>query len=144
MINPILKKPLLDKEIFSNYRPVSNLTYVSKLMEHVIAKQLIDHLESNNLAETFQSAYKQYHSTETVLTSVTNNILTALDRRQAVLLVLLDLSAAFDTVDHSVLLRRLEVRVGSQRHGIALDEVLFDPTLPTCIRRWREIIFSGT
>ncbi len=111
LINPILKKPQLDKEVLSNYRPVSNLTYVSKLIERVIAKQLVDHLESNNLAEIFQSAYKQYHSTETALTFVTNDILTALDQKQAVLLVLLDLSAAFDTVDHRVLLRRLEVRV---------------------------------
>ena len=112
MINPILKKPLLDKEIFSNYRPVSNLTYVSKLIQRAISKQLVDHLESNNLAETFQSAYKQYHSTETALTVVTNNILTVLDRKQAVLLVSLDLSAAFDMVDHTVLLKQLEVRVG--------------------------------
>ncbi len=112
LINPILKKPSLDKEILSNYRPVSNLTYVSKLIERVIVKQLVDHLESNGLVETFQSAYKQYHSTETALTCVTNNILTALDRKQAVLLVLLDLSAAFDTVDHTVLLKWLEARVG--------------------------------
>ena len=51
LINPILKKPLLDKEVLSNYRPVSNLTYVPKLIERVIAKQQVDHLECNNLAE---------------------------------------------------------------------------------------------
>ena len=93
MINPILKKPHLDKVILNNYHPVSNLTFISKLIEMVVVKQLIDHLEVNLLSDKFQSAYRQCHSTETALTPVLNGILLALDRREAVFLILSDLSA---------------------------------------------------
>ena len=65
-----------------------------------------------NLSDTFQSAYKQYHSTETALIRVHNDILTAIDNRRTVILLLLDLSAAFDTVYHDILLSRLQERFG--------------------------------
>ena len=80
LINPILKKPHLEKDILSNFRPVSNLTYVSKLIERVAAKQLVDHIESKHLSEKFQSAFKQYHLTETALTSIANDIVMAVDQ----------------------------------------------------------------
>ena len=66
------------------------------------------YLEAHNLMPTMQSAYRKHHSTETTLLRVTNDILTAIDRRQDVVLVLLDLSAAFDTIDHTILVERLE------------------------------------
>ena len=71
-------------------------------------------LTSNGLSETFQSAYKSFHSTETALLRVQNGILCALDRNESVILVLLDLSAGFDTVDHTLLVKRLSTCFGLQ------------------------------
>ena len=69
-----------------------------------MANQLNTYINKNNLKETFQSVYKQYHSTETALIRVQKDILTAIDNRRTVILILLDLSAAFDTGDHDILL----------------------------------------
>ncbi len=104
LLLPILKKPQLDVDELNNYRPISNLPFISKLLERVVASQLVAHLQKHNLAEPFQSAYRKHHSTETALTFVNNEILMSLDRRKTVVLILLDLSAAFDTVDHITLL----------------------------------------
>ena len=100
----------LDKEILDNYRPVSNLPFTSKLIEWVVCKQLISHLNNNSLPKKYQSAYMQYYSTETALTAVVNHLLTSLDQKRAVFLVLLDLSVAFDTIDHAMLLNLLNNR----------------------------------
>ena len=108
IITPLLKKASLDPESLKNYRPVSNLTFVSKLLERMVAKQLHDHLSQHQLYEKHQSAYRKRHSTETALTRVQNDILRAMDDSKATVLVLLDLSAAFDTVDHNFLLERLK------------------------------------
>ncbi|XP_070567335.1 uncharacterized protein [Ptychodera flava] len=107
VVSPILKKSSLDSNIFKNYRPVSNLPFLSKVIEKVVASQLITYLGTNSLLEPLQSAYKKHHSTETALLKVHNDICTALDRGQCVLLILLDLSAAFDTIDHDILITRL-------------------------------------
>ena len=74
LLNPKLKKPLLDVEDFANFGPISNLMFMSKLTEKVVASQLIDHVSSNGLDEILQSAYKQFHSTETALVKVFNDI----------------------------------------------------------------------
>ena len=112
MVHPLLKKPQLDTEDLNNYQPVSNLTYISKVIERVVAMQLNEHLVSNSSNEAYQSAYRQFHSTKTALTCVMNGILLALDQRKSVFLVLLDLSAAFDTVSHQFLLGHLAGRIG--------------------------------
>jgi len=112
LIKPLLKKSNLDINILKNFRPISNLAFLSKLIEKVVAAQLQEHLETNNICEPFQSAYKTGHSTETALLRVQNDILCAIDRKCGVLLVLLDLSAAFDTVDHLTLLALLKSSVG--------------------------------
>lgn len=103
-----MKKPSLDAESFKNYRPVSNLNFLSKVLEKVVASQLMGHIRRNGLQTSFQSAYRDGHSVETALLRVHNDIARAIGARKCVLLVLLDLSAAFDTVDHDILLRRLE------------------------------------
>ncbi len=125
MINPILKKTQLDKDVLNKYHPVSDLTFVSiflsKLIERVIVKQLVNHLEASHLSEKFQSTYRQFHSTETALTSVLNDLLMALDQKHSLFLVLLDLSAAFDTVNHPILLKQLKTRIGLR--DLALDWV---------------------
>ena len=85
---------------------------MSKLIEKAVASQLNEHILKHDLGETLQSAYKRFHSTETALVRVHNDILTAIDNNNSVILLLLDLSAAFETVDHSILLSRLSTRFG--------------------------------
>ena len=112
VIKPLLKKPTLDSGILANYRPISNLPFLSKILEKAVAKQLCDFLHDNDLFESFQSGFRANHSTETALLRVANDLLTAADNNLLSVLVLLDLSAAFDTVDHHILLHRLEHLVG--------------------------------
>ena len=112
LLLPSMKKPSLDHEEFSSFRPISNLKFLSKAVEKVVASQVDTYIRDNNLYEVYQSAYKKYHSTETASVKVQNDILLALDNRSSVILLLLDLSAAFDTVDHQILLSRLEKRFG--------------------------------
>ena len=92
LIKPLLKKAPLDYEIFKNHRSVSNLMFLSKSCEKVVASQLNHHLRYNNLEELFQSAYKAGHSTESALIRVQNDVLRAIDDDRCVILLLLDLS----------------------------------------------------
>ena len=112
IVKPLIKKPSLDKDNLKNYRPVSNLAYLRKLIESVGIEQIDDHLSAFGLHEPLQSAYTPQHSTETAVIKVTNDILCALDHKQCVYLVLLDLSAAFDTIAHKVFLSRLQEHYG--------------------------------
>ena len=102
IIRPLLKQINLS-HISKNYRPVSNLKYISKLIERVILAQLSEHLLANNICEPMQSAYRYGHSTETALLKVQNNILKNMDNQRVTIMLLLDLSAAFDTVSHRIL-----------------------------------------
>ena len=112
VIKPLRKKQGLDISNLSNYRPVSYLPFISKIMERVVVARLKEHMPEHSLCEGMQSAYKAGHFTETALVRVKNDILTSMDKNQCVLLVLLDLSAAFDTVNHSKLLRVMQHRIG--------------------------------
>ena len=107
-VTPLLKKQSLDKEIKKNFRPVSNLPYLGKLIEKAALQQLSAYKESNDLYEWLQSAYRKNHSTETALVKIMNDVLNAIDSRKCVMLILLDMSACFDTIDHQILLQRLE------------------------------------
>ena len=125
-LRPLPNKLNADCEQFSNFRPVFNLKFLSKLVEKSVFAQLNNYLTVNGLHERFQSAHKAHHSTETALLTITNDILLSLDRRDNVLLLLLDLSAAFDTVKHSLLLSRLKNSFGRSL-GVVLDHnMLFD------------------
>ena len=106
---PLLKKPNLDL-LDKNYRPVSNLSYVSKPIKWVAAVQLTNHIDSHGLMEVYQSAYCAFHSTETALLKVKIDAIKALENQEVVCLILLDLSTAFITIDHDILLSRLETR----------------------------------
>ena len=117
LVTPLLKKPSLEP-IPKNYRPVSNLPFIGKLMERCVIDQLMEHIHANNLMEPLQLAYRSHHSTETVLLKVKTDILKAMDNQEVTCLVLLDLSATFDMVDHKILLERLENYFGIT--GIAL------------------------
>ena len=102
-----------------NLRPINNLPFLSKLSERAAANQLKQHVGNQGLSCEFQSAYKQHHSTETALMKVKNDLLMNMDRQRVTLLVLLDLSAAFDTVSRSILLDRMCDRFGVT--GTALE-----------------------
>lgn len=119
LVTPLLKKPGLDIEVLKNYRPISNLPFLSKVLERVVLKQLNNHMEINGMHDAFQSAYKKHHSTETALLHVVNDLLLSADKKQISVLTLLDLSAAFDTIDHPILLNRLEKSFGIS--GLALS-----------------------
>ena len=112
IVLPLLKKPNLDRNVLKNYRPVSSLHFLSKILEKVVLQQLSDHLNATDTLEPFHSAYKADHSTETLLLRVTNDLLMACDRGSVSILSLLDLSAAFDTLDHNILLKRLTLSFG--------------------------------
>ena len=107
VLSPLLKKANLDHEVLANYRPFSNLKVISNIIEKVVAVRLPKYLEANQLNEPLQSAYKTFHSCETALVRVYDDILAAIDKRHCVMLLLLDLSSAFDTVDLDILLKRL-------------------------------------
>ena len=112
MIRPKLKKESLDHEVYSNFRPISNLKFISNMIEKAISYQLTNYLRDNDFEESLQSAYKTFHSTETALMKVHNDIASAIDNQSYTILLLLDLSAAFDTVDHKILLQSLSCRFG--------------------------------
>ena len=119
MLDPLLKKVNADPDMFQNFGPVSNLKFLSKLIERAVFVQLNEYLVENELHEVFQSAYKSFHSTETSLLRVQNDILQSLDKKQSAILVLLDLSAAFDTIGHEILLSRLAERFGISGNVLA-------------------------
>ena len=112
MLKPKLKKSNLEFEEYSNFRPISNLKFLSKIIEKAVATQLMEHLVNNNLEEPLQSAYKRFQSTETALLKVQNDILIAIDNQKCIVLLLLSMSAAFDTVDNEILLERMSKRFG--------------------------------
>ena len=119
IVTLLLKNSTLDPDILKNYRPVSNLYYISKLLERVVAGRLTDYMTENNLHEHLQSAHKPGHSTETALVKVQNDILTSIDQHGVVILVMLDLSAAFDTIDHDILFSRMENTLGITGQALA-------------------------
>jgi hypothetical protein len=122
VVRPLIKKPSLDKNVLKNYRPVSNLSFLSKLLERTVLEQILEHLKKNHLLNPHQSAYRQGHSCETALLRIVNDLLCGLDDRNVSLLAMLDLSAAFDTIDHNILFSRLQTSFGFK--DVALDWIV--------------------
>ena len=114
-----LKKPTLNRDDMENYWPVSNLSFLSKILEKVVESRLNSHINSSHTSNDYQSAYRKFHSTVTALLKIHNDILSSMNDGRVTALTLLDLSAAFDTIDHSILLRRLGDWFGVS--GKALD-----------------------
>ena len=109
---PHLEKSELDLAEIKNYRPISNLPFMSKVIEKLILAQLTCYLTANSLFLKFQSGFRRYHTTETAVFKVLSDIYSAIDQDQVSLLTLLDVNAAFDTVDHGILLERLSTSYG--------------------------------
>ena len=134
LITPLAKKSGVSD--FKNLRPVSNLQFISKLTERVVFNQLHEHLVRSDLFPKLQSAYRKSYSTETALLKVHNDLLMNMNNQKVTLLVLLDLSAAFDTVDHKILLSRLQSSFGIRGTALAwLSSYLSD--------RRQRIIYDG-
>lgn len=121
VVTPLIKKPNLNRDDPANFRPISNLNTIGKLLERLILNRLQPHLAKSPCFNRYQSAYRTGHSTETALLRITDNVLRAIDNKRATILVELDLSAAFDMIDHQLLIRRLELSYGVS--GTALDLV---------------------
>ena len=146
LVHPLIKKDNLDADVFANYRPISNLSFLSKTLERIVASQIEGYLTTNGLFAKMQSAYRKHHSTETALLRVVNDIHQAIDNKCEAVLVLLDLSAAFDTIDHAILLDRLRDRYGfsgtvlrwiesylkDRPQCIVLDKILSRPRYLSC------------
>ena len=113
-----LKKTTLDQSNLSSYRPISQLSSISKTLERVVYTQLINYITSNAIVDKYESAYLPHRSTETALTLIINDILISLDNKGPCYIVLLDLSSAFDTLDHNILSIRLnEIGLYDQVHS---------------------------
>jgi exonuclease III len=109
---PVPKAAGLDMADPVNFRPIANVSFLSKVIEKIVAAQLTHYLDKNGLLPTYQSGFRKGHSTETLLVRLLSDIYGAIDQSQVTLLALFDVSAAFDTVDHAILLQRLSISFG--------------------------------
>lgn len=112
LITPILKKSSLSTDIANNYRPISGLSYLSKLLERVVVNQITKYLNNHKLLSKYQSAYRRFHSTETALLRILSDMINAVEDGKVALVAILDMSAAFDTVNHEILIHKLKNNFG--------------------------------
>ena len=112
VIDPLIKKAGLDVDIHNNYRPVNNLRFFSKLVERVAKIRKDEHMTINNLHTPEEFGYKQNHNTETMMIGLTDEVLRGFDENQATIVIFLDLSAAFDTIDPDKLLQIMDEELG--------------------------------
>src|SRR6201996_8089518 len=91
LVTPLLKKSNLPHDDLANYRPISNLSFLSKLLDRLIANRLLLHLDSFPSVPKFQSAYRKFHSTETALLRIYNDLLLAIENKRVSALIFLAL-----------------------------------------------------
>ena len=109
-VTPLLKKAGLDEGDPANYRPISNLNTIGKVIERLFLARLMPHIAASKYFSPMQSAYRKLHSTETALLKIMDDLYRIVDRKKSAVLISLDLSAAFDTIDHAILIQRLKQR----------------------------------
>jgi len=145
-LKPVLKKKTLPKEELNSYRPISNLSFISTILEKFVANRLRSHIYENDLSNMSQSAYKQFHSIETALLKVHNDINRNIDNGKVTALTLLDLSSAFDTIDDNILITRLSTWYGisgtalswftsyltDRQQAIKIGHCISDMLAPSC------------
>ena len=120
LVTPIIKDENKNSDDYKNYRPVSNLKFLAKLLENVMYIQINEHIESQSLYPNFQSAYRKFHSCETALIQVVDDIQVMLSNNLHVAMVLLDSSSAFDTIDHGLMFTRLQEQFSITNGGLAM------------------------
>ena len=106
-VNPTIKDKNGDRNSLPNYRPISNTTFLAKVLEKSALQQMNIHIEKHKLHSTHQSGYRKYHSCETAMLKIVNDIMNMMQNKDCVVLILLDLSAAFDTIDHDLIIKKL-------------------------------------
>ena len=143
---PRLKIPGSDASDVKNYQPISNLSFMSKVFQRLVCQQLLHFLEKHNLLPKCQSAYRRYHSMETAVLKIVCDALSAAKKGEVTFLGMLDMSAAFDTVNHDILLKRLHMSFGicgaalswissfvrHRTQTIAVNGKMSDTSLVTC------------
>ena len=112
LVTPILKKRCLVHDDLNNYQPVSNLCIIANIQEKLVLSQVSSYLNSHNLYNTCQSAYRPGHSTEAALLNVVDDLFHSPNKGNIYVLALLDFSSAFDTIDHTILVHRLHTNFG--------------------------------
>ena len=126
IIRPLLKK--LGLEIIqSSYRPISNLSFVSKLTEKCFLDQFLDHCEHQKLLLDYQSAYRKNYSTEMAIIKVCDDLLWAMEQQCVSFFIAIDVLAAFNTVDHNVLISVLENNYGVGGKALELCDTYLHP-----------------
>ena len=126
LLYPLIKKSGLDV-IKANYRPVSNLSFISWLVEKAAINQLVQHADHHDLSPHYKAAYKKNHSCETSLLRLTNDALGDMEKQQSTIVVVTDLSAAFDMVNHDILLSVLDKRFGLKGNILNWAETYLHP-----------------
>src|SRR6218665_2200298 len=119
VVFPALKRDGLDLKDPSNFRPISNVSFLSKTIEKIVSEEITSYLSTNDLLPKYQSGFRRGHSTQTLLLRLLSDCYGAIDGRRVTLLALFHVSAAFDTVDHQILINRLSVSFGLS--GLPLD-----------------------
>jgi len=128
---PLIKKPGLDQSVPVNYRPISNLHTVYKLIERLLLVQLKPHLLATGNFNPLQSAYRSGHSTESALQKILDSFYKAIDSKKLIVMISLDISAALDTINHGKLLSRLRFR---DEFGVT-DEIIYRRAASMCYAR---------
>ena len=119
LISPLLKKPGLSKSDLANFRPISNLNTIGKILERLALSRFFLTFQNSPSFSPLQSAYRKFHSTETALLQLTNDIMETIDSGNITILTALDMSAVFDTLDHITLLHRLQHTFGLSGYVIS-------------------------
>ena len=126
IVKPLIKS-LSKGTTQQNYRPVSNLTFISKVVEKITLNQFTKHCEDNHLLPDYQSAYRKFHSCETSLIKLINDLLGAMERQEVTAVTMLNLSAAIDTVDYDLLLEVPNKRFGIKEKALKWYEQYLKP-----------------
>ena len=135
-VTPALKDPKLDPNVLNHLRPISRLPYLSKIIEKFMYNQLNTYIESNKLHSTVQSSYRRNHSCETAILKITDDMQKSIQQGHNVVMVLLDSSAAFDTIDHKILIQRLQDEYNITGDALQLiKSYLSDRTFSTIINQ---------
>ena len=147
LVTPRLKKPGMDVEEPASFRPVSNISFLSKIIERIVAGRLLTYMKRNNLLPQYQSGFRAGHSTETLLIRLLSDFHQAMDDGKVTLLALLDVSAAFDTVDFDILLRRLSLSFGIKGEALRwfdsfLHERSYSIQIGTARSPWYPVLYG--